>query len=112
MALKGKIIMIGDTKEYGDKGFKKRLFAIETGGEYPQKIGLECVQSKTDLLDKFKLGDNVTLSINLRGREWTNEDKETLYFNSLQVWAITKNGASSLPETQPESSGGEDDLPF
>ena len=112
MALKGKIIMIGDTTEYGENNFKKREFAIETLDEqYPQKIGLECIQSKCDLLDDFKLGDLVTVKSNLKGREWENPDGEMKYFNSLQVWKITKDG-NSTPETQKENEKDENGLPF
>ena len=43
---------------------------------------VEFVQDKCDLLDKFEVGKNVKIGINLRGREWTNPQGETKYFNS------------------------------
>ncbi len=89
MEAKGKLIMKGETTEYGAKGFKKRDFAVEIPDEkYPQKIGFELIQDKCELLDDIEVGDTVKLSYNLRGRDWTNPKGEVKYFNSLQVWKL------------------------
>jgi hypothetical protein len=32
----------------------------------------------------------VKIDINLRGREWTNAQGETVYFNTIQGWRIAK----------------------
>ena len=89
----GKIIDIRDTQEIGENGFKKRMMVVDTGGEYPQKIPIEFVQAKTDLLDKFAVGDDVIVSVNLRGVEY-EKNMEINYFLSLQGWRIVKNGSS------------------
>ena len=70
---------------------KKREFAIKTSGEYSQEIGLEVTQDKVDLLDTFKVGDNITASVNLRGRKWTNAEGVNKYFNTIQAWRVVKN---------------------
>ena len=107
MALKGKIIMIGETKEFGSNGFQKREMAVETYGEYPQKIGVEFVKDKCSLLDKYNIGDKVAIDVNLRGNEWTSPAGEVRYFISLVGWKIVKNGDSA-----PSNDDGNDPLPF
>jgi len=105
MPLNGKLIMIGNTQSFGNNGFTKREVVIETKEEYPQKILIEFIKDKCEILDKFSLGDQVSIDINLRGREWVNKDGETKYFNSLQGWRIVKHGDGTPPK-------GEEPLPF
>lgn len=76
------IIEIMETQTY-NKGFKKREFVVETGGKYPQKILFQTVQDKVDMLDSFNIGDTVSISFDIKGREWKDR-----YFNSLEVWRI------------------------
>lgn len=80
--------MIDETKTFGSSGFRKRELVITTEEQYPQHLLIEFVQDKTNLLDNFKEGQAVKVSINLRGREWTNPQGETRYFNSIQGWRI------------------------
>ena len=96
MEVTGKIKIINETKTFGASGFRKREFAVTTNEQYPQDLGLEMVQDKCDLLDKYKVGDDVKVSINLRGREWINPQGEAVYFNSIQGWRIEKVEAESL----------------
>jgi|SRR5690554_46632 translation initiation factor IF-3 len=90
MEVVGKVRMIDSTKEVGSNGFKKRDIVVTTEEQYPQHISIQFVQEKTSLLDNFKPGDNVRVSINLRGREWVNPQGETVYFNTIQGWKIEK----------------------
>lgn len=80
--------MIDETKTYGSNGFRKREVVVTTEEQYPQHILVEFVQDKCDLLDSYKPGQLVKISINLRGREWVNPQGETKYFNSLNGWRI------------------------
>lgn len=102
MEVVGKIKMIDTTKEVGSAGFKKRDVVITSDEQYPQHILVQFVQDKCDLLNSFKAGDSVTVSINLRGREWTNPQGETVYFNTIQGWRIAKQDTSQQ-SPQPES---------
>jgi len=125
MEVQGRIKMIGETQTFGGNGFRKREIVVTTEEQYPQHIMVEFVQDKTDLLNNFKEGQQVKISINLRGREWVNPQGETKYFNSIQGWRIealqpaTQNG--NLPPVPPmdafEPAGDlndddHDDLPF
>lgn len=90
MEVTGKIKMIDQTKEVGSAGFKKRDVVITTDEQYPQHILVQFVQDKCDLLNNYQAGDAVKIDINLRGREWTNPQGETVYFNTIQGWRIGK----------------------
>ena len=123
MEIIGKIKWIDETKEYGSKGFKKRELVITTEEQYPQNILVEFVQDKCDLLNTFQIEHHVKVSINLRGREWTNPEGQVKYFNSIQGWRIEEI-SEQIQETPPmpaptpfqaadaEDKEVEDDLPF
>ena len=86
--LTGTIIEIYDEKQISDK-FKKREFVLKhaPNPEYPDFLKIEVVQNKTDLLDKYKVDDEVTVDINLKGKKW-EKGKESGYFNSIHAWRI------------------------
>jgi len=114
MEVQGKVKVIGETQTFGSKGFTKRECVVTTTEQYPQDIMVEFVQDKTELLDKFAIGDAVIISINLRGREWTNPQGEVKYFNSIQGWRIVKDGdaVNSEPSNEPIQDQAEDSVPF
>lgn len=124
MELQGKIKMIDETKEYGNNGFRKREMVITTEEQYPQHIMIEFVQDKTELLNNFKVGQDVKVHINIRGREWVNPQGETKYFNSIQGWRIENLSQETNPDIPPVppveafepaddvNEEGHDDLPF
>lgn len=88
MEITGKIKILNDTQSIGDNGFRKREVVITTEEQYPQHILVEFIQDKCDLLNSYAMGQDVKISINLRGREWINPNGETKYFNSIQGWRI------------------------
>lgn len=91
MELNGKITEIGEVVQVTDS-FKKRVLVIVTPDQYPQTLGIEFVQDKVSVLDNYKVGDDVLVGINIRGRSYENKDFETQYITSLQGWKIVKNG--------------------
>ena len=90
MEVTGRVKMVDQTKEVGSSGFRKRDIVVTTDEQYPQHILVQFVQDKCDLLNNFQVGENVKIDINLRGREWTNPQGETVYFNTIQGWRIAK----------------------
>ncbi len=125
MEVKGTIKKIDETKTYGNNGFRKRELVLTTEEQYPQHLMIEFVQDKTDLLNNFQVGQQVNVSINLRGREWVNPQGETKYFNSIQGWRIEKveagEAGGGMPPMPPEDAfepaenlkeEDYDDLPF
>lgn len=125
MELQGKIKLIDETKTYGNNGFRKRELVITTEEQYPQVIMIEFVQDKTDLLNAYKVGQDVKVSINVRGREWVNPQGETKYFNSIQGWRVENLSQAAVSGDMPPmppaeafepaddvNSDDHDDLPF
>lgn len=100
MEVTGKIKMIDQTKEVGSGGFKKRDIVVTTDEQYPQHILVQFVQDKCDLLNGFQVGEAVKIDINLRGREWSNPQGETVYFNTIQGWRIGKLQAENASAAQ------------
>lgn len=114
MKLQGKIKVINQTKEVGAKNFKVREVVITTNGEYPQHILIQFTQDKCELLDKFKVNQEVEINININGREWTNPEGQVKYFNSINGWAIKESSTHETLQNQNEPVNQEDndDLPF
>ena len=75
---------------------------------------VEFVQDKVALLDSLSPGDEVTVTFDIRGREYNGR-----YFNNLQGWKIETQGAGAAaapadeapPFPSPEDFG-DDDIPF
>lgn len=87
MEIIGNIRMIGFTQQVSPT-FTKREIVITTQEQYPQHILIEFTQEKCDLLNNLQTGQPIKVGINLRGREWTNPQGETRYFNSIQGWKV------------------------
>jgi hypothetical protein len=113
--LTGTIKVINDTVQVSEK-FKKREFVVTDNNNemYPQDILFQAVQDKCDVLDAYNVGDSITVSFNLRGREWTNPQGEVKYFNTLDAWRVEKtDGDVTKAELkQAEATEETDDLPF
>lgn len=101
MEIQGTIKVIEETKTYGSNGFRKRELVVTTDEQYPQHLLVEFVQDKTNLLDKFQVGQQVKVSIDLRGREWVSPQGDTKYFNSIQGWRIENLQEAPQGENMP-----------
>ena len=120
MDIKGKVHEISPVITVSEK-FKKRELIIEyaENPSYPEFVKFEAVQDKVNLFDNIKLGDQVELFFNLRGRAWVDKMGKTSYFNTLVVWRInpiSSGGSSTAPEyaapVDISSAPEDDDLPF
>ena len=99
--LTGKIKLIQDEQQF-NSGFKKREAVITVeDGKYTQDILLEFLQDKVELLNGFAPGQEVTVSFNIRGREYNGR-----YFNNLAAWKIAAAGAqvNNAGGSQPQAS--------
>ncbi len=125
MEVQGRIKMVGETETVGSGGFRKRDIVVTTEEQYPQHISVQFVQDKTDLLNSYKAGQQVKISINLRGREWTSPQGEVKHFNTIQGWRIealqAEAASGDMPPVPPTEAfepvsdikdGDHDDLPF
>jgi len=97
MEITGKIKLINPTQVVNDS-FKKRELVVSTEEQYVQHISLEFIQDKCSILDGYKVGENVTVSINIKGREVTTRDGEVKHFNQLQAWKIERTSSAVSSE--------------
>lgn len=122
--INGVLKVKNDTQVITDK-FQKREFVVtDASGNYPQDILFQLTQERVSHLDDINENDMVSVTFNIRGREWTSPKGEVKYFNSLDVWKLEKsaNGAAAPtpPDIEPASKDtaetivdeGDDDLPF
>ena len=104
--LTGKLHRIFDTEQIKET-FRKREFVIEkVDGQYPEFIKFQLVQDRTNLMDDFNEGDEVTVAFDLRGREWQGK-----FFTNLQAWRVQGAGGGSAPSgsgAQAATTGGSD----
>ena len=116
MELTGKLVIKYDIQQISEK-FKKREFVIKTDDKYPQFITLQLVNDKCGLIDPVSVGDDITVQININGREY-QKDGQTRYFNSIEAWKIEAKRVESntyVPQPQPDlpvSDEEKDELPF
>jgi hypothetical protein len=104
----GRLHEIFDEQQVSEK-FRKREFVLEVqDGQYPEQIKFQLVQDKTALIDPYKMGDEVKVTFNLRGRGF-NKNGQMLYFTNLEAWRIEPatggapagGGGSSYSQQQP-----------
>ncbi|WP_439100596.1 DUF3127 domain-containing protein [Congregibacter sp.] len=116
--LTGKVKLIQEPKTF-ESGFTKREMVVTVeDGKYPQEINLEFVQDKVALLDAVSAGMEVTVSFDIRGREYNGR-----YFNNLQGWKIVSQESDSAggnpaadeyfsTASAPGPEVEDDDIPF
>lgn len=124
--LTGTIKVINDTQQVTEKFAKREFVVTESSSMYPQDIMFQATQDKCAILDGFQVQDQVEVSFNLRGREWTSPQGEVKYFNTLEAWRVEKVG-QGMPQSGPSEmnldpipvapsantdSDDDDDLPF
>ncbi len=125
----GTIKVLNPTVQVSEKFSKREFVLTENLSQYPQDILFQAVQDRCALLDGMNVGEQVEVSFNLRGREWTSPQGEVKYFNSLDAWRIEKVGQgmpaggpsnmdlNAVPTSNPvdallTSNDETDDLPF
>ena len=96
----GKLLVKYDAQQVSEK-FKKREFVIElaeeiNGNIYTNFAKLQLVQAKTDIIDRFKEGDMVKVSFNIKGNSYVDKkDGQTKYITNLDAWRVEAAGAAT-----------------
>lgn len=98
----GTIKVMNPTVQVSEKFSKREFVLTENLSQYPQDILFQAVQDRCALLDGINVGEQVEVSFNLRGREWTSPQGEVKFFNSLDAWRIEKVG-QGIPTGGPSN---------
>ena len=97
LSVTGKLLHIGDVEVVSEK-FSKRTIVLDlseeyNGTRYDNPVPFVLTQKKLELVNGFKVGQEVTLHFNLKGRRWEKDGKVT-WFGSNEVWRIETPGAA------------------
>ena len=96
----GKLLVKYDAQQVSEK-FKKREFVLElaeeiNGNIYTNFAKLQLVQTKTDIIDRFKEGDIVKVSFNIKGNSYVDKkDGMTKYITNLDAWRVESANAAT-----------------
>ena len=106
---KGTIKHIGDVQTFGDKGFSKQdLVLVESDAKYPQTVKFELTKENTKLTTGYKLGEEVEVKFNVRGREYNGN-----YYVSLEAYKLIATAYQSKdPKSIMLEAETEEDFPF
>ena len=114
--LTGKVKLVMDAKTISDKFTVREFVVTVEDGNYPQDIALQFVNDKVSLLDTIQVGQEVTVSFDIRGREYNGR-----YFNNLNAWKLQAGASAPAAEEKPPVADKdvpadfdeyEDDIPF
>jgi len=113
MNVSGKLVEIFETVKIKES-FQKREFVLEfaSNPKYPELVKFELVQDKCNLLDGFKVGQEISVEFDLRGRKWTDQKGMVKYFNTLQAWRLSaadgNTGSAPADQDGPPVEDSED----
>ena len=99
----GTIVKIGQTTQVSEKFSKRELILTDGAASYPQFPAFQFTQKNCELLEGFKVGDQVEVTFGIKGREYNGK-----YFTNLDGFRIKKLSGSA-PITSDDDS---QDLPF
>ena len=116
--LKG-ILIVKEDEQQISASFKKREFVIEVvnerNTEWNDFIKIQLTQDRCALIDTVSLGDELNVSVNIKGRKWEKDGKVS-YFNSIEAWKIEKinqlNAADYANSAPPPEGNNVNDMPF
>jgi Domain of unknown function (DUF3127) len=125
--LTGRLLEKFDTVQRTET-FKVREFVVEKSEEINGKtitnyIKFQCVQDRTNIVDRVNAGDEIKVYFNIKGTKW-EKDGRTSYFSNLDAWRIEqilqagKEASSDDDHLEPldtftsSSQDTIDDLPF
>lgn len=107
----GKLLVKYETQQVSER-FKKREFVMElaeeiNGNVYTNYAKMQLVQNKCEILDRFKEGDNIKVSFNIKGNKWERDGKVN-FITNLDAWRIESasaggNGQNMGAQSMPSS---------
>ncbi len=84
-------------------------------GQYQQDIQFELMPKIQSIADSLREGEEVEISYNLRGRDYTGRDGLTKNYTTLSAWRVDRGTAKAQQPAAAQydvTPHGQDDLPF
>ncbi len=116
MRIYGVIANITDRKPVSANFIKREVWLFQADKKFPQTIPVEFSNKNCDLLDGFDLGQEVQVTIQIRGRVW--QDKCFVSLNGYQIEPVPVAGKTNVDKLgnwgtgHPPEDSTSDDLPF
>lgn len=115
--LTGVLREIYPVQEISDKFRKRDIVVTDNSTQYEQHIKMQVTQDRCELFDNLNVGDEVKVSYNVRGKQYTKKDGIIDYFTTLEVWKVETNKVNNYTQTPPapqttNDAPVDDDLPF
>lgn len=129
----GEVIRMGETEQITEKFRKKEVVINEKTDGYGSTLKIQAVNEIIDEIEKVGIGDVISTSCKVEGKQWKNSNGEMVVFNNItiQSFYVLVHGAvnakkdsikGEMPsdeEAQKQSDyisdlspEDEDDLPF
>lgn len=86
--ISGKVYFKSEVELIGANQMKKQILVVQTDAEYPQKLPIEFIKEKCDLLNNLQIGQQVKVSVNVRGNEYQDRNGITRFGLSFQGWKV------------------------
>jgi len=110
----GTVFSVSEIQVVSEKFSKREVVLEDSSSKYPQFLCFQFTQDKVNDLNNIAAGQEVEISFNLRGRNWTDPNGVVKTFNTLEGWKIDEIGhappqvvANVVPTTEDSQ-----DLPF
>ena len=118
--VRGVVHVVEETKEYGQKGFRKRLVVLEQDtGRFTNYVPVEFLREDCDTVDSLNVGDEIEVSYQLSGRKWQRDpNSEVKYFLSAEATGfevVSKkpdSDVASVNDQFAEAEEDDEDIPF
>tara|TARA_R100001244_G_scaffold101776_2_gene75889 strand:+ start:3551 stop:3883 length:333 start_codon:yes stop_codon:yes gene_type:complete len=110
MEVEGKItqkIPVEKGTSQGGKDWQKQTLIINNGEEYNPEVAISFFgDKKVDMLAKYKVGQTVTVGVNLSSREHNGK-----WYNQIDGWKIS-GAEGAAQKSAPIAADDGDDVPF
>lgn len=85
--LTGTVKAIFDEQTFASGFNKREIVVTDSSDKYPQDIKFECMKDKVAQISGLIVGDQVTVTYDLRGNEYNEK-----YYVTLAAWKIERLG--------------------
>jgi hypothetical protein len=86
MEIQGKLSQVlqpeSGTSKAG-KDWTQQTIIVETDGEYPKKIAIQCASNLIDKIKDYQIGHTITCQVNIESRESGGK-----WYTSVKAWKI------------------------
>lgn len=102
--IKGTVVSVGETKEYGSNGFKKREVVVDTAKnpQYPCPVPLTFKKDDCAKADALSVGDVIEVEGWIEGRKWDGPNG-VRYFTDLAAKSVIVEKKSETAADDPKA---------